>query len=224
MARKREPVGVGSTAIVERTNATGPAFDPVERRRLADLKPYERNARIHPPAQLADLQRSMGHYGWTIPVLIDEDNGIIAGHARVEVALALGYEDAPVLVARGWDDAKKKAYILADNKLTERGGWNWELVSAELVDIRELGGDVSLAGFEEFELAPLLDAEWNKPDSDEAAAELPHGSTDGHTIKVTREQYEVIARAIDRQRQEDKQPRMSEGRALELIASAVFPE
>src|SRR5215831_18374202 len=105
-------------------NAQGPAFEGIEHRPIDRLIPYARNTRLHTPEQLADLRRSMVEYGWTIPVLVDEAGGIIAGHARVVVGADLHYAAAPVLVARGWSDAKKRAYVLADNKLTERGGWN----------------------------------------------------------------------------------------------------
>src|SRR4051794_39758984 len=106
-------------------HASGPAFAFVEAVPLTSLIPYKRNARLHDRKQLDDLKRSMQEYGWTIPVLADEKGGVIAGHARLLVAAELGYTTAPVLTAKGWDNAKKKAYILADNKLTERGGWDW---------------------------------------------------------------------------------------------------
>lgn len=203
----------------KRTTGEGPAFAPVERRAVASLKPYDRNARLHDEAQLRDLKRSMLEFGWTNPILIDEADGILAGHARLLVGTDLGYQEAPVIVAAGWTEAQKRAYILADNKLTERGGWNWELVAAELKDIREMGVDLTLTGFEAHELEPLLEADWRRP-AEEDSESPPHGSTDAHKITVTREQYETIAAAVERVRARTGKPKMSEGKALEEIAAA----
>jgi len=203
--------------------AVGPAFAPVERRAIASLKPYERNARLHDEQQLADLRRSMTEFGWTIPVLVDEHDGVLAGHARLMVGASIGYTDAPVIVARGWSEAQRRAYILADNKLTERGGWNWELVTAELKDIRNMGTDLALTGFEAHELEPLLEADWRSSaaESAEAAGSSPHRSTDAKRILVTAEQYEQIAQGIERLRAETGQARMSEGMALVMMAGRV---
>ena len=75
----------------------------------------------------------MREWGWTIPVLIDEQGGIIAGHCRVMAAELNGYSEAPVMIARGWSEAKKRAYVLADNKLAMNAGWNEELLGVELL-------------------------------------------------------------------------------------------
>jgi hypothetical protein len=214
----------GSEAPVEvlTGKSAGPAFAPVERRAIDSLKPYERNARLHDEQQLADLRRSMVEFGWTIPMLIDEADGVLAGHARLMVGKELGYTDAPVIVARGWSEAQKRAYILADNKLTERGGWNWELVTAELKDIRDLGVDLALTGFEAHELQPLLEAVWQQAGRrNEASGDAPHRSTDGKRLIVTAEQFERIQQGIERLRAESGQPRMSEGVALVMMAERV---
>src|SRR4051812_25183555 len=91
--------------------------DHVERRSVASLVPYARNARTHSDAQVAQLAASVREWGWTIPVLIDEDGGLIAGHGRVLAARMLGLTDVPVMIARGWSEAKRRAYVLADNRL-----------------------------------------------------------------------------------------------------------
>src|SRR5690606_22386104 len=96
--------------------------DKVERRPIDKLVPYARNSRTHSEEQIAQIAASMREWGWTNPVLVDEDGGIIAGHARLLAARKLGLEEAPVMVAKGWSEAQKRAYIIADNKLAENAG------------------------------------------------------------------------------------------------------
>ena len=79
--------------------------------------PYARNARTHTPAQVAQIAASMKEWGWTNPVLIDEDAQILAGHGRILAADVLGLRDVPVMIAEGWSEAQKRAYVIADNKL-----------------------------------------------------------------------------------------------------------
>jgi hypothetical protein len=135
--------------------------DSVERRRIDSLVPYARNARTHSDAQVSQISASMVEWGWTNPVLVDEDGGIIAGHGRILAAsklAAAGREDfmtAPVMVARGWSEAQKRAYVLADNKLALNAGWDEKALSIELADLEGLGADLSLIGFSDDELLAL---------------------------------------------------------------------
>lgn len=121
--------------------------DQVERRDIEKLIPYARNARTHSDEQVAQIAASIREWGWTIPVLVDEGDGIIAGHGRVLAARLLKIEDIPVLVARGWSEAQKRAYVIADNKLTENGGWDFDLLKNEFADLAALGFDLELTGF-----------------------------------------------------------------------------
>jgi ParB-like chromosome segregation protein Spo0J len=130
--------------------------DKVERWPLARLIPYARNARTHTPEQIRQIAASMREWGWTIPVLADEAGGIIAGHARVSAAELNGYPEAPVMVARGWSEAKKRAYVLADNKLAQNAGWNEELLGIELLELRDAGFAMPVIGFDESELNALM--------------------------------------------------------------------
>jgi ParB-like chromosome segregation protein Spo0J len=130
----------------------------VEYRDIATLIPYARNARIHDEAHVAQLAASIREWGWTMPVLVDEQGGIIAGHGRVMAARKLGIERVPVLVARGWSEAKKRAYILADNKLTLNAKWDRELLAGELAELAPLC-ELSLTGFSATELGRLLEAD-----------------------------------------------------------------
>ena len=129
--------------------------DRVERRPVAALIPYARNARTHSDAQVAQIAASIREWGWTVPVLVDEAGGIIAGHGRVLAARKLGLAEVPVMVAAGWSEAQRRAYVLADNKLTLNAGWDAALLASELQGLAELGFDLGLTGFTADELAAL---------------------------------------------------------------------
>ena len=130
--------------------------DNIERRPIADLIPYVNNARTHSDEQVAQIAASMKEWGWTNPVLVDDAGMIIAGHGRIMAARKLGFTDAPVMVASGWTEAQKKAYVLADNQLATNAGWDAELLSTELRGLDELGFDLGLLGFETSELTALF--------------------------------------------------------------------
>jgi len=130
--------------------------DKVERRSIDALIPYARNARTHTDTQVAQIAASIREWGWTVPVLVDEDGGIIAGHGRIMAARKLGLSDVPVMVASGWSDAQKKAYVLADNKLALNAGWDLEMLGGELRELSEMGFDCDLTGFDGSELESLM--------------------------------------------------------------------
>ena len=141
--------------------------DEIERWPLDKLTPYARNSRTHSDEQVAQLAASIREWGWTTPVLVDEDGGIIAGHGRVLAARQLGMVEVPVVVARGWSDAKRRAYVIADNKLALNAGWDAEMLSLELGELGELGFDLELTGFSDEELDGLT------PDEEPAALTDP---------------------------------------------------
>src|SRR3954468_15269455 len=106
--------------------------DAVSRRPVSELIPYAQNARTHSADQVGEIARSIEAFGFTVPVLVDEAGGIIAGHGRVMAAKKLGLLDLPVMVASGWSDEQKRAYVLADNKIALNAGWDDDLLKAEL--------------------------------------------------------------------------------------------
>lgn len=120
----------------------------VESRPLAELVPYARNARTHSKAQVAKIAASIREWGWTVPVLVDEENTIIAGHGRVMAAEVLELEAVPVMVARGWTEAQRRAYVIADNRLALDAGWDLETLAGELEDLADLDFDLDLTGFD----------------------------------------------------------------------------
>jgi ParB-like chromosome segregation protein Spo0J len=132
--------------------------DRVERWPIAKLIPYARNARTHSEAQVAQIAASIREWGWTMPVLVDEGGTIIAGHGRVLAAHLLAIREVPVMVARGWTEAQRRAYTLTDNKLALNAGWEAELLGVELLELRDLGANLDLIGFTEVEIAGLLGA------------------------------------------------------------------
>ena len=136
---------------------TNPA-DKIEQWELERLTPYARNSRTHSDAQVAQLAASIREWGWTTPVLVSPDGGIIAGHGRVLAARQLGMAKVPVVVAEGWSEAKRRAYVIADNKLAENAGWDSELLALELGELGELGFDLDLTGFDGDEIAALTPA------------------------------------------------------------------
>src|SRR5262245_35097763 len=129
--------------------------DKVERWPIERLVPYARNARMHSDMQVDQVAASIQEWGWTNPVLIGEDGGIIAGHCRVLAGRKLGLVEVPVMLATGWSEAQKRAYVLADNQLTLNASWNPELLRLELGDLQALDFDLGLIGFDEAQLAAL---------------------------------------------------------------------
>jgi len=130
--------------------------DKVERRKVVDLIPYARNSRTHSDEQVGQIAASIKEWGWTVPVLIDPDGGLIAGHGRILAAQKLGITDVPCMVAEGWTDAQKQAYIIADNKLALNAGWDDAMLKVELGELDALDFDLTLTGFDEDELAAFL--------------------------------------------------------------------
>lgn len=114
---------------------------------ISDLKQYENNSKKHPEKQLRLLEKSIEEFGFLTPCLIDENNNIIAGHGRTEAAAALGMEKVPCVRVEGLTEEQRKAYVIADNKLTEMGGWDKEMVAAELSLLDFKGFDIDVTGF-----------------------------------------------------------------------------
>lgn len=142
----------------------------IETLNISELIPYARNARTHSEAQVAQIAASIREFGFTNPVLIDGDGGIIAGHGRVLAARKLGLETVPTIRLDYMTEAQKRAYVIADNKLALNAGWDDELLSLELGELDEAGFDLSLTGFTDDELAKLMlaeDTEQGLTDEDE---------------------------------------------------------
>jgi hypothetical protein len=128
----------------------------VEQRKIEALIPYVNNSRTHSDEQVAQIAASVREFGWTNPILVDGQNGIIAGHGRLAAARKLGLTEVPVIVLDYLSEAQKKALVIADNKLASNAGWDDEMLRLELGDLQEMGFDATIAGFTTEELDALL--------------------------------------------------------------------
>jgi site-specific DNA-methyltransferase (adenine-specific) len=155
--------------------------DNVERRKVAELIPYARNSRTHSDEQVSQIAASIKEWGWTVPCLIDPEGGLIAGHGRILAAQKLGIAEVPCMVADGWTDAQKRAYVIADNKLALNAGWDDEMLKVELGELSDLDFDLSLTGFDGDELGSLLAEEPTEGLTDEDA--VPEAPDDPVTVE-----------------------------------------
>lgn len=120
------------------------------------LVPYARNARTHSKEQIAQLRASLREFGFVSPAVIDSKYNILVGHGRVQAAREEGYKTIPCVFAENLTDAQKRAYILADNQLALNAGWDEEMLSVELSDLKDESFDLSLLGFDEKDLEKLM--------------------------------------------------------------------
>ena len=127
---------------------------------IDDLLPYARNAKRHPPEQIAQIAASIKEFGFNAPVLVDGEKGIIAGHGRVLAARKLGLDTIPCLVLTHLSEAQKRAYIIADNRLGDSAlaPWDWEMLQAELDSLKEENYDYTLTGFTDESLAAAMES------------------------------------------------------------------
>src|SRR6267142_1627005 len=128
-----------------------------ENRPTNSLRPYSGNARTHSPKQIKQISRSIERFGFNNPVLVDDDNQIIAGHGRVEAAKLLNLKTVPTVRLSHLSEDDKRAYILADNRLAEKAGWDNEFLAIELQHLADVGFDVSLIGFEPAEVDIIIE-------------------------------------------------------------------
>ena len=150
-----------------------PGFPPYKKARVTDLIPYARNARTHSEDQVAQIAASIREFGFTNPVLVDGERGVIAGHGRLLAARKLGMEEVPTIELGHLTPAQKRALILADNRLALSAGWDEDLLRIELGEMQADGFDLSLTGFDLDEIASILiDASDGLTDPDQVP-ELP---------------------------------------------------
>lgn len=128
----------------------------VKYRPVSELVPYVRNARTHSDEQVAQLAGSIKEFGWTNPILVDNDGGIIAGHGRLLAAQRLKMDEVPTIQIGGLSEAQRRALVLADNKLALNAGWDIDLLKVELSGLNEQGFDIALTGFSVDEISKLL--------------------------------------------------------------------
>lgn len=131
----------------------------IELRPISALLPYARNPRVHDAAQVTQIAASMMEFGWTQPILVDGNNGVIAGHGRLMAARQLGLAKVPVIELSHLSETQKRAYIIADNQLTINASWDDEMLRVELDSLREAEFDISLTGIDDTALQTLMSNE-----------------------------------------------------------------
>ena len=157
---------------------------------IDDLIPYARNSRTHSDEQVSQIAASIKEFGFTNPVLIDDDGGIIAGHGRCMAARKLKLDEVPCIRLTGLTEAQKKAYIIADNKLALNAGWDDEMLAIEIQELQEMDFDIDLTGFTGDEVNELLDL-----DNEDFEPELNSDDREpirNMTFTVSDEQHEII--------------------------------
>jgi DNA modification methylase len=147
--------------------------DRIELWPIEKLRPYERNPRTHSDEQVDQIAASVVEFGWTNPVLVDEQGGILAGHGRLLAARKLELAEVPVIRFEHLSEAQKRAYLIADNQLALKAGWSEELLVAELAWLRDERFDLDLIGFDATELERLLALADGESESDDAEDEVP---------------------------------------------------
>ena len=155
--------------------------------KVSDLIPYANNARMHSEEQIAQIAASIREFGWTNPILIDGDNGIIAGHGRVQAARKLKQEYVPVIELNGLSEAQKRAYILADNKLAQNADWDFGVLELEIANLQDLDFDLNLTGFTDTDLDSLG---FVSGEVQEFESEV-YGMADGSDPTALKESYET---------------------------------
>ena len=157
------PHSAGLVALADRIELW-----PIDR-----LRPYERNPRTHSDDQIDQIAASMVEFGWTNPVLVDEQGSVLAGHGRLLAARKLGIAEVPVIRFEHLTEAQKRAYLIADNQLALQAGWSEELLAAELAWLRDESFDLDLVGFDATELERLLTLADGEAGADEADDDVP---------------------------------------------------
>lgn len=133
---------------------------------VSELIPYVRNARTHSEAQVSQIAASIREFGFLSPILVAEDNTILAGHGRLAAALKLGLKKVPCVKENHLTETQKRAYIIADNKLSLNAGWDNELLAVELSELEGADFNLDLLGFDEAELSSIFDADKDVIDDD----------------------------------------------------------
>ena len=130
----------------------------IQYKKINELIPYINNSRSHSPEQIAQIAASIKEFGFTNPILLDAQNGIIAGHGRLQAARMLDMQEVPTIELSNLTETQKKAYIIADNKLALNANWDIELLGVEISSLKDAGFEISKLGFDVSELSDILQA------------------------------------------------------------------
>ena len=131
----------------------------IEYKKVEDLAPYELNSRTHSEEQIVQIANSIKEFGFTNPILLDGDNGILAGHGRLAASKLLEMKEVPTIQLSELSEDQKRAYVIADNKIALNADWDNDILKLELTDLMDAKYDVSLIGFDDKEILKLFDDE-----------------------------------------------------------------
>jgi hypothetical protein len=158
--------------------------------KVADLAMNQHNSRTHSAEQIEKLANAINEWGWTVPILIDEAKNVIAGHGRVMAAEKLGIDEVPCVTAVGWTEEKKRAYLIADNRIAEMSDWNMDALIEEAQFLMDGGFDLDLVGIDDIflggtaeEFKPVLDPTSNHKVITDDDVEKVQGKLDAQTEK-----------------------------------------
>lgn len=187
--------------------------------KIDDVRVYERNARTHSDEQIEQICQSIKEFGFTNPILIDENNVLIAGHGRTEAAKKLGIKEAPAIRLAGLTETQIKALRIADNQLALNAGWDDELLAIELQELDEIGFDLDLTGFSFDEIENLLNG---NPGADEEGRQGadPGKDADQPTNFKYEERYAVLVECKDEEEQAEIYTRLKDmGLACKVLVN-----
>lgn len=154
----------------------------IEQVDINKIKPYEKNSRVHNDSHIKQVCKSIEEFGFVNPILVDKRFTIIAGHGRYMAAKKLGFEKVPCIKINHFSEEQRKAYVIADNKLSLNSSWNTEMLLQEMSDLKDMGFDLDITGFSSIELMPVLEdnvvdnpmAEWDDMPEYEQDNLMPH--------------------------------------------------
>ena len=161
-------------------------------KKVIDLIPYVNNSRTHSDEQVNQVASSIKEFGFTNPILIDDDNGVIAGHGRLMASKKLNLDEVPCIILNGLTEAQKKAYIIADNQIALNSGWDLDQLRYEVEHLQEVDFNLDLLGFDDDVISKLVDIDVELP-------VLPDGDRDPFqqkTFTLHDEQANLIDDAI----------------------------
>lgn len=130
---------------------------------IGDLIEYENNSRTHSDEQIQQIIASINEFGFTNPLLINSDNGVIAGHGRLRAAIEAGMDKVPCIILKGLTKAQERAYVIADNKIAINAGWDVDVLRFELEELKAFDFDLELMGFDSDLLTKLMDIDADLP-------------------------------------------------------------
>ncbi len=161
-------------------------------RKVNDLIPYVNNSRVHDEEQVIQICSSIKEFGFTNPVLIDEENGIIAGHGRLMAAKKLELKTVPCIVLEGLSEAQKKAYVIADNSIALNSSWDMDKLSLELESLKTEDFDLDLLGFDENFFQVSTDEFFDVPDAPPASGDSDSGDREPRRTDEGYSAFELV--------------------------------